>query len=51
MKNKYEELGGTYREENGYLVPDIEFPKQKESQDCVPEGHRPYLTTCNWDLN
>ena len=30
MKNKFEELGGTYREENGYLIPDIEFPKQKE---------------------
>ena len=30
MKNKYEEIGGTYREENGYLLPDIELPKQKE---------------------
>lgn len=30
MKNKYEEIGGTYREENGYLVPDVELPEQKE---------------------
>ena len=30
MKNKYEEIGGTYREENGYLVPDIEISKQRE---------------------
>ena len=30
MKNEYEEIGGTYREENGYLAPDIEVPKQKE---------------------
>ena len=29
MKNKYEEIGGTYREENGYLVPDVELPEQK----------------------
>lgn len=25
----YEQLGGTYREENGNLVPDVELPKQK----------------------
>ena len=24
----YEKLGGTYREENGHLIPDIAFPKQ-----------------------
>ena len=34
MKKKfesiYEKLGGTYRKENGYLVPDIELPEQKE---------------------
>ena len=29
MKNKYEEIGGTYREESGYLVPDVELPEQK----------------------
>lgn len=25
----YEQLGGTYREENGNLVPDMELPEQK----------------------
>ena len=26
----YEQLGGTYREENGNLVPDVELPEQKQ---------------------
>ena len=26
----YEQLGGTYREENGRLVPDVELPEQKQ---------------------
>ena len=34
MKKKiesiYEKLDGTYLEENGYLVPDIELPEQEE---------------------
>lgn len=30
MKTLYEKLGGTYREENGYFIPDIELPEQKE---------------------
>ena len=28
-KTIYEQLGGTYREENGNLVPDVELPEQK----------------------
>ena len=28
-QNYYEHLGGTYREENGNLVPDVEIPEQK----------------------
>ena len=28
-KTTYEQLGGTYREENGNLVPDVELPEQK----------------------
>ena len=28
-KTIYEQLGGTYREENGSLVPDMELPEQK----------------------
>ena len=42
IKTIYEQLGGTYREENGSLVPDVELPEQK------PIGkygrmHRDYL--------
>ncbi len=29
-KTIYEQLGGTYREENGSLVPDVELPEQKQ---------------------
>ncbi len=28
-KTIYEQLGGTYREKNGSLVPDVELPEQK----------------------
>ena len=28
-KTIYEQIGGTYREENGSLVPDMELPEQK----------------------
>ena len=28
-KTIYEQIGGTYREENGNLVPDVEFSEQK----------------------
>ena len=28
-KTIYEQLGGTYHEENGNLVPDVELPEQK----------------------
>ena len=30
--NLYETLGGSYREENGYLIPDIKLPKQTDYQ-------------------
>ncbi len=30
FNNLYEKLGGTFREENGHLVPDVEFAEQKE---------------------
>ena len=28
-KTIYEQLGGTYREENGSLIPDLQLPEQK----------------------
>ena len=30
--NIYENLGGTYREENGHLIPDIALPEQTDHQ-------------------
>ena len=30
--NLYENLGGTYREENGHLIPNIVLPKQTDYQ-------------------
>ena len=32
MKTLYEQLGGTYREENGRLIPEIKLPKQTNYQ-------------------
>ena len=32
MKTLYEKLGGTYREENGRLIPDIKLPEQTDYQ-------------------
>ena len=30
--NLYEKLGGTYREENGYLIPNVNLPEQSDYQ-------------------
>ena len=30
MKTLYENLGGTYHEENGYLIPDVTLPEQTD---------------------
>lgn len=30
MKSLFEQTGGTYREENGYLVPNLTLPDEKE---------------------
>ena len=32
MKTLYEQLSGTYREENGHLVPELELPEQTNYQ-------------------
>ena len=32
MKSLYEKLGGTYREENGRLIPEIKLPEQTNYQ-------------------
>lgn len=45
----YETLGGTYREENGHLIPDIALPEQTDYQigkcgwmhlDYIKQYHR-----------
>ncbi len=30
MKPIFEQLGGTYHEENGYLIPDLRLPAEEE---------------------
>ncbi len=30
MKSLFEELGGTYREENGYLIPNLALPDEEQ---------------------
>ena len=30
MKSIFEQLGGTYHEENGYLIPDLRLPDEEE---------------------
>ena len=29
-KSLFEQLGGTYHEENGYLIPDLRLPTEEE---------------------
>ena len=29
-KSLFEQLGGTYHEENGYLIPDLKLPDEEE---------------------
>ena len=29
-KSLFEQLGGTYHEENGYFIPDLHLPAQEE---------------------
>ena len=51
-KTIYEQIGGTYREENGNLVPDVELPEQKHSGkygrmhlDYLKQHHRGRYST------
>ena len=54
MKTLYEQLGGTYRKENGRLIPAIELPEQVNYQigkygqfylDFIKNHHRGRYTT------
>ena len=52
--NLYEKLGGTYREKDGHLIPDITLPEQTDYQigkygrmhlDYIKQHHRGRYTT------
>lgn len=44
MKSLYEQLGGTYHEENGYLIPDLRLPDEEEKTIGVwGQRHLEYL--------
>lgn len=39
-KTIFEQMGGTYHEENGYLIPDLILPPEKETQPIGIWGQR-----------
>ena len=32
MKSLFEQMGGTYREENGYLIPNLTLPEEEQDE-------------------
>lgn len=43
-KSFFEELGGTYHEENGYLIPDLRLPEKEEKEIGIwGQRHLRYL--------
>ena len=44
MKSIFEQLGGTYHEENGYLIPDLRLPTEEEQTiGAWGQRHMDYL--------
>ena len=44
MKSLFEQLGGTYHEENGYLIPDLRLPaEEKQPIGIWGQRHLDYL--------
>ena len=44
MKSIFEQLGGTYHEENGYLIPDLRLPAEEEQPiELWGQRHLDYL--------
>ena len=44
MKSIFEQLGGTYHEENGYLIPDLKLPEEEEQPIGIwGQRHLDYL--------
>ena len=47
MKSLFEQLGGTYHEENGYLSPDLRLPDEEEQPiGLFGQRHLRYLKEC-----
>ena len=47
MKSLFEQLGGTYHEENGYLIPDLRLPDGEEQPiGLFGQRHLRYLKEC-----
>ncbi|NBH15717.1 TnpV protein [Lachnospiraceae bacterium] len=47
-KSLFEQLGGTYHEENGYLIPDLKLPKEEEQPIGIwGQRHAEYLKQYN----
>ena len=47
MKSLFEQLGGTYHEENGYLIPDLRLPDEEEQPIFLfGQRHLRYLKEC-----
>ena len=47
MKSLFEQLGGTYHEENGYLIPDLRLPDEEEQPiGLFGQRHLLYLKEC-----
>ncbi len=44
MKSLFEQFGGTYREENGYLIPNLSLPDEEQHTVGIwGQRHRRYL--------
>lgn len=48
MKSLFEQMGGTYREENGYLIPNLTLPDEEQVEIGVwGERHLRYIKQHN----
>lgn len=48
MKSIFEQLGGTYHEESGYLIPDLELPAEKGE---IASGKPLFLRLILWYIH
>lgn len=43
VKSFFEEMGGTYHEENGYLIPDLTLPTEEKTIGIREQRHLRYI--------